>query len=195
MNKILLSALLAAAVACATSKSSSEPAAEAAAPPPAVTTENPPAAGDAPAAADGGVVNLKTGLPDPGLGPNAVLSLDQRGAFGPVVATHVDINSANVATCFRRRAMKPDERATLQLNAEQTAAIGKALARADVANATQVSRRGIIQDIGTVTLSLVHAGAPLTFVTDGSQNVNPPQSDITLLLNALTHQCLDGAAK
>jgi len=134
-------------------------------------------------------------MPAPGAAEGAWLSLDERGAFGPVLLAHVDVLEDGSVHCVRRQAKKPDADKRLQLSKEEQMSLLQAVTDSNALFARPVKRTGIISDVGTTTIcarSLTEEGKPtVTLIIDGQNTVEPSQGELMAVLTQYLIRCVE----
>ncbi len=132
------------------------------------------------------------GAPAAALAPGGWVSLDERGAFGPHVVSHLDVMPDGSARCFRRHAKTGDVSKVLQVAAADQALLKDALEKSATFTAVAAARQGTIQDVGVTTLAVAGPdGKVITHVVDGQNTVEPTQGEVLGLLSAWLLRCVE----
>jgi hypothetical protein len=131
-------------------------------------------------------------LPVAGLPEGGFISMDERGAYGPVTVAHVDVMADGTLRCFRRQQKRPDASKTLVLTEAERLSLAEALLKADTYAAVPQARQGTISDVGTTTLTVAPpSGNKVVLVMDGSNTVSPSQGEVMALLSAWMLRCVE----
>ncbi len=131
------------------------------------------------------------GAPDPGVPADGWVSLDERGAFGPIVVAHLDVMPDGNARCFRRHAKTGDVSHTIAFPESDVAQLKEAMAAASTLTAAPAARTGTVQDVGTTTLSVRDQAKVVTLTVDSRNTVEPPQAPVLGLLSGWLMRCVE----
>ena len=129
----------------------------------------------------------------PATSATAWLSWDARGAYGPYLVSHLDVEADGKVSCLRLPVTGEARHGSLALTEAERSALEATAKAVNWQSVKQVPRPAPVQDVGVVTLAGTAPGLGHPLVMDPQQTLEPVPADLLAGLQELNRRCLEAA--